>query len=114
MRVAMVNIWEMPVTVDHGPMAMSVQMRLARWVRRTVRMAMVLVMQMGMLMLHRFVAVFVLMLFGQMEIKADRHQDAGKGKLQREGLTQQNDRKKSAEEGCDGVVGAGACRADLA
>ena len=74
MWVAVVDIREMPVTVDHGRMAMNMDMRFAGWIQRAVPVAMVLVVHMAVLMRQRFVTVLVLMLLGEMEVDAEPHQ----------------------------------------
>ena len=113
MWVAVVDIREMPVTVDHGRMAMNMDMGFAGWIQRAMNMPVVLVMHMAVLMRHRFVRVLMLMLLGEMEVDAEPHQHPGDRKLQRKGLAQQADRDERAEKWRHSVVSAGSRRANF-
>ena len=81
MRVAVMDIRVMPVTVDHGRMAMGMDMGFAGRIQRAMNMPVMLVMHMAVLVHQRLVPVFVLMPFGKVQIDAEPHQQAGQRKL---------------------------------
>ena len=80
--VAVMDIREVPVAVDHCRMAMSMDMRLARRILGAMDVAVVLVMNMGMFMGHRLVVVLMHMPLGEMQIDTEPHQRAGDSELQ--------------------------------
>lgn len=67
MPVLMMQIGIMRMTVDKTHMGMSVNMRLPERTSGTVRMLMVLVVDMGMGMHHRLMEMFVIVAFDQMK-----------------------------------------------
>ena len=81
MRVTVMDIREMPVAVDHGRMAMNMDMRFAGWIQRSVPVAMMLVVNMAVFVHQRVVPVLVLMLLDEVEINAEPHESDGNRKL---------------------------------
>lgn len=72
----MVRIGKMGVNVNHRFMPMKVNVFYPRLDRKFMSMLMVLIMNMLMTVLHRFVGMFMLMPFGQMQPDAYGHQGA--------------------------------------
>ena len=62
------------MAVAYGLVAMPMRMRLCRWNASVVSVAMVLVVRVPVLVLHRFVDVLVIVALGDMEPDADNHQ----------------------------------------
>ena len=81
MRVAVMDIREMPVTVDHGRMAMNMDMGFAGWIQRAMNMPVMLVVNVAVFVHQHIVAVLVLMLLGEVQIDTEPHQRAGNRKL---------------------------------
>ena len=80
MAVAVVQIGVVDVAVPHRFVAVPVRMRLARWVARSVRVAMVLVVDVPVFVLHRLVVVLMNMALGKVQPEPDGHQQAGQDK----------------------------------
>ncbi len=79
----MMQVGVMRVAVHQRRMAVPMGMRLARRRRRVMLVAVMLVMDVAMLMLHRAVDVKMLVPFRDMEPKSERHQAAGGRQLRR-------------------------------
>ena len=77
MRMLVMNVWIVGVLVLDGDMAMPVHMRLGQCHPGFMRMLMVLVMVVRMAVFHRFVRVFMRMVFGQVQPDTQGHQRAG-------------------------------------
>ena len=77
MAVPVVQIGVVRMPMHQARMAMPVGMRLAEWVGRFVLVLVVRIVAMAVLVLHRFMHMLVLVLFGQVQPDAERHQRAG-------------------------------------
>src|ERR1700734_1255974 len=104
-----VRVVRMPV--PQPVMPVPVRMRLAH--RPLVGMLMMMVVDMAVLVLDRFVRVVVLMVFGQMQPEAERHQRAGDDQLNRDRLVQEDDRDDRAKERREREIGAGPGAAEM-
>ena len=77
MSVAMMQVGKMRMRMGHGFMAMGVGVGLSRWIVRPMRMMMMVVMDMTMVVLERFVRMVMLVRLREMKIEPDRHQQTG-------------------------------------
>src|SRR5690242_5880294 len=75
---------------------------------------MVLVMHMGMVVLCRFMSVFMLVALNQMQEDAAGHERAGNRQSPGDGIAKQGDAQERADERRNGEIGAGARRPDMA
>jgi hypothetical protein len=82
--VAMMEVRIVRMPVPEPVMPMPVRMRLAR--RPFVGVLMMLVVDVAMFVLDRFVRMIMLMAFGQMQPEAERHKRAGDDQLNRDRL----------------------------
>jgi hypothetical protein len=79
----MMQIGVMGMSVHRLGMPVPMRMRLARRVARTMIVLVVLVVTVPVLVLHEVVEVFVFVLFGQVQPKAETHETAGDNQLRR-------------------------------
>ena len=86
--VPMVNIREMRVLVRHGLVSMPMAVRFLAIPSKVMRMLVVLVMSVRMRVLQRFVGVFMVMPFTQMQPDTQAHQGTGQPKQGRCGFAQ--------------------------
>lgn len=82
--MAVVNIREVRMPMDHRRVPMPVGMRLSRLVGRRVNMPVVLVMDVPMVMVERLVGVLMLVTFDDVDNHARRDQDAPSHKRDRD------------------------------
>jgi hypothetical protein len=87
--VLMVKIGKVRVPMNQGRMPVPVRMWLTRRSARIVSVLVMRVVRMPMLVLHRLVRVFMLVAFGQMHPKADRHEEARREQPARQRLIEQ-------------------------
>ena len=78
------------VRVMQPTVAMAVGVRLAWRIIRTVFVLMVLVVHVLVLVHHRLVQMLMIVVFGHVQPDADRHQDAGSRKLDRQRFAEQD------------------------
>ncbi len=76
MPVLVMHVGDMRVRMAQAAMLVRMRMRLAGRVAGLVRVPMMLVMHVGVRMGGRLVHVLMLVVFGQMQPHADRHQHA--------------------------------------
>ena len=112
MFVAVMEIGVMRMPVPKGFMPVPVRMRLCR--RPFVNVAVMVVVDMGMLVLDRLMRVFMGMPLGQMKPDAERHQHAGEDELWRDRLMDEGDRDDSPKERREREIGAGPGAAEMA
>ena len=74
---------------------------------------MMLVVGMQVLVLHRFVPVFMFVTFGQMKPDSDRHEHASGDETKREPVAQKENRDGGTDERRGGKVSARTRRADV-
>ena len=110
----MMFVRRMGMAVLEGIVLMPMRMRLARWIRWTVRVLVMQVVGVGVRMRQRFMEMRVLVVFGDMQPYTDRHQRAGDKNLNCRGLAQYQDRRCRTEERCRREVGAGPRRSEMA
>ena len=79
MHVPMVEVGIVRVGVDEMRVNVAMRMRLVRRIRCFVRVTMVLVMNVVVRVIERFMRVLVLVPFRDMEPDTDRHQGGGDG-----------------------------------
>jgi hypothetical protein len=72
--VPVVQVRVVRVTVDHRRVPVHVDVRLTRGIIRPVRVAMVLVVHVGVLVNHLLVPVPVLVVLDDVQVEADPHQ----------------------------------------
>lgn len=77
MLVAVMQVRIMRMAVRERLVAVPVGVRLTRGIVRAVRVLVVLVVDVAVRVLERRVVVLVLVPLAQMQVQADRHQDAG-------------------------------------
>ena len=98
MRVAVVQVRKVRMAVHHRGMPVRVDMRFASWVIGPMRVPMVLVMYMGMFVHRRLVFMLMLVVFDQMQPKADAHQHGGGNEASGEGFAEQRQGEHGANE----------------
>ena len=79
------------VGMFHTTVLMPMGMWFTQWVIRSMLMLMMLVMDMAVLVVERLVPMLVLMPFGEMQVEADRHQQAGADQRQGHRLAEHQD-----------------------
>lgn len=102
----------MRMSVPKRLMPVPVRMRLGH--DPFVSMAMVVVVDMGMLVLSRLVGMVMGVPFGQMKPDAERHQRAGNNKLRRDRLMDEGNRDNRAKERREREIGASPSAAEMA
>ena len=100
------------VGVAHRFMTMPVGMRLGH--RSVMRVLMMFVVDVAVFVLQQFMDVFVRMPLGKMNPETDAHQDAGEQQPHCKRFAEESDRQNGADEGGEGIVGAGARAAEVA
>ena len=88
MAMAMVQVRKMGMGVEQGRMAVPMRMRLSCRIGGGVRMLVMGVMRMHVLVFQWVVPVRVLVAFGEMQVKPDRHQNRRRQKRERDRLRQ--------------------------
>lgn len=96
--MAVVNIREVRMPVDHRRVPMPVGMRLSRLVGRRVNMPVVLVMDVPMVMVERLVGVLMLVTFDDVNDHARRDEDATSNKGDSDRVAEKCDAEGGAEE----------------
>ena len=86
MTMPMVKVGIVRVFVAHRRVVMRVGVRLAGRITGLVGMQVMVIVNMSMLMIHRLVAMVMLVSLRQMQVDADRHQDRRAGQLRGDGL----------------------------
>ncbi len=106
MHVPMVNVRVMGVRVSQRHMVVGMTVRFSWRVIGQVLVLMVFVVHVTMVMVQRFVFMFVLMLFSQMQPNADAHQcrraEEGRG----EAFPKYRQRENCPDKRCQGKVGS--------
>src|SRR4051812_24857452 len=112
MPVMQVRIVRM--AVRHTRMPVNMRMRLTSRVVGPMCVTMVLVMHMAVLMHHLFVFMLMLVVFNQMEPKAEAHQHGGNDQARRDGLAEQHQGKHRTNEGGRREISSGSRRPQMA
>src|SRR5712691_154739 len=86
---------------------------LAGWVQGTVRVPVMLVVNVRMRVRDRLLHVLVLMALGQVQPHARRHESASDGELNRERLSKCDYRHRAAEKRCGRKVCTGTRRPEM-
>ena len=94
--------------------AIRMAVRFARRIIRLVGVLMVLVMDVQVLVLERFVNVFVLVALDEMQVEADRHEGCRHNQLPGHRLGEEGERQEGPDERGGRKVGAGPGRAEVA
>jgi hypothetical protein len=110
--MAMMDVRVVRMPVPKPFMPVPVRMRLCN--RSFVSMAMMVVVDMGMLVLDWLVDVFMGMPFGQMQPDAERHQQARDDQLRSDRLAQQANRDDRAKERRDREISSSPSAAEMA
>lgn len=110
----MVQVGIVRMFVPQRRMMMPVRVRLARRIVGTVHVLMMRVVHMPMGVIYRFVLMFVLVSFGEMQVQPDRHQYTGCDEAQRQRVVEHEDREHRADERRRREIGAGPRRAQIA
>ena len=87
------------VFVEDRRMAVPMRVRLANRIVRPMGMLVMVIMTVPMLVHHLGVSVLVLMLFGDVQIDAKRHQGARKDQGKRDRLAKHDDGQNRADKG---------------
>src|SRR5438876_12220981 len=95
--MTMMHVREMRMGVRDVRMLMNVAVRFLAVPRKFVIMLMVLIMNMRMLMSHRFMCVRMFVMFGEVEPNADSHQCAGAQQRQGSRLAQHEGQQRPEE-----------------
>src|SRR3977135_2938227 len=90
MKVHMVHIRNVRMRMTDRDMLMEMRVRLARWIKSAMGMLMMLIVDMRMGVNHRSVYMRVLMMLGEVEPHANRHEHGGHGQLRGHRLTEHN------------------------
>lgn len=77
MRMAVVSIWKMRMFVRQGMVTVQMTMPGARRYRVVVLVRVMFVMDVVMIVLHLFMTMHVLVVLGQVQPRAQRHQGRG-------------------------------------
>ena len=113
MTVSVVNVRHVRVRVPHRAVLVEMSVRFARWIEGAMRVTMVFIMDMWMRMRHRRVNVFVLVMLGEVQPDAQRHETARRQELNRDGLRQHHDRRYRPHEWRRAEIGRRACAAEM-
>lgn len=114
MLMPVVQVGVMRVAVGERRVAVPMGMRLAGRIIGPVFMLMMFVMDMAMGMLHRFMRMFVVVGFHEMQIKPEAHQHSGNAKAGAERIAQQRHRQQRSGKRRRREIGAGAGSAEIA
>src|SRR4051794_19953403 len=98
MRMPMVQVRIVRVFVDHRCMPVPMRVRLASRIVWPMGMLVMFIMPMPMLVHHFAMPVLVLMLFGDVQIDAKRHQSAGSNQARCNRITKYGDGQNCADE----------------
>ena len=112
MRVMHVRHVRMPMS--HWLVLVRMRMRLAGRVRTFMGVSVMDVMHMRMRVNESLVKMLMLVMFGQVQPYADRHQGTRDKKLRGYRFTKDNDRYRAANEWCCGKVCTGTRRSEAA
>jgi hypothetical protein len=96
--MSVMEVRVMRMLVSHWHVPVPVAMGFTRLIVRAMRVLVVGIMSMPMLVLDRIVLVFMLMRFGQVQIKADRHQDTRTDQTSSKLLMEHGYREQRAHE----------------
>ena len=100
MRMPMMQVRIVRMLVQHRRVPVTMRMRLARRMVWPVGMLMMFIVPVPVLMHHLGMTVLVLMLFGDVQIDAKRHQDARGDQARCDGLAEYGNGQNRADKGC--------------
>ncbi len=98
MPMGVMHVRHMRVAVVHRLMAMPVCVRFSWRVAWAMSVPMVLIMSMGVCMLNRMMPMFMVVIFGEVQPDAERHQNPGGNQLNRDGIMQDHDCGRGPQE----------------
>src|SRR4051794_1940500 len=108
MRMPMMQVWIVRMLVHHRRVPVTMRMRLGRRGVWPVGMLVMFIVEVPMLMHHLGVPVLMLMLFGDVQINAQRHQDARGDQAGCDRIAKHGDRQNRANERRRRKIGSGA------
>ena len=100
MRMPVVQVRIVRVFMDHRRMLVSMRVRLAYRIVWPMDMLMMSIVAVPMFVHHLGVPVLVLMLFGYVQIDAERHQHTGNDQAKCDGLAKYGNGQHRADKGC--------------
>jgi hypothetical protein len=81
MSMNVVHVWDVSMRMTQWGMLVEMSMRLAGWIKRAVRMTMVLIVHVRVSVSHTPVHMLMLVMLDQMKPNAQAHEAAGDDKL---------------------------------
>lgn len=114
MRVTVMDVGVMRMAMNEPRMGVNVNMGFASRIVGPMSVSVVRVVRMRVFVDERFVFVFVLVVFHEMQVEARRHQSCSSQELWRDRLAKDDDRDDRANEGSSREIGPGAGGPELA
>ena len=112
--VLVMRVGHMRVPVLESAMLVRMRVRLPRRIVGAMHVLMMRVMNVGMRVREHLMVVLMLMIFGEMQPHANRHEGAGNKEADRGWLPESDDRHHRAEERRGREIGASTGRAEVA